>query len=85
VDFEQKTIDFFHKDMPFYDGKAALRNASETAKTIKSIKQIFNEEDWAKFLEYEDFEDLRKEIVMKMINDGMSFGEARREFIKFKI
>jgi hypothetical protein len=82
VDFEQKTIDFFHKDMPFYDGKAALRNASETAKTIKSIKQIFYEDDWAKYLEYEDLEGLRREIVTKMIYDGMSFGEARRNLLK---
>jgi len=36
-------------------------------------------------LEYEDLEGLRREIVTKMIYDGMSFGEARREFIKFKI
>ncbi len=82
VDFEQKTIDFFHKDMPFYDGKAALRNARETAKTIKTIKQILNEEDWAKYLEYEDLEVLRKEIVRKIIYDGMSFGDARRWFIQ---
>lgn len=67
VDFEQKTIDFFHKDMPFYDGKAALRNASETAKTIKNIKQILNEEDWAKYLKYEDLEGLRKTIISNLI------------------
>lgn len=85
VDFEQKTIDFFHKDMPFYDGKTVLRNASETAKTIKTIKQILNEEDWAKYLEYKDLEGLRKEIVTKMIYDRMSFGEVRREFIKEKV
>ncbi|WP_396149323.1 hypothetical protein [Flavobacterium sp.] len=82
VDSEQKTIDFFHKDMPFYDGKAALRNASETAKTIKSIKQILNEDDWAKYLEYEDLEGLRNDVVKKMIYDGMSFGEARRNLLK---
>lgn len=81
VDFEQKTVDFFHKEMPFYDGKAALRNASETAKTIKRIKQVLNEEDWAKYLEYEDLEVLRKEIVMKIVWDGISFREARIAFI----
>ena len=81
INFDKKTVDFFHKDMPFYDGKAALRNASETAITFKIIKQILNEEDWAKYLEYDDLEGLRKEIVTKMIYDGMCFGEVRREYI----
>ena len=80
VDFEQKTIDFFHKDMPFYEGKATLRNASETAKTIKTIKQILNEEDWAKYLEYEDLEDLRREIVEKVINSSLSLNEIKRNY-----
>ena len=80
VDFEQKTIDFFHKDMPFYDGKVTLRNASETAKTIKTIKQILNEEDWAKYLEYEDLEDLRREIVEKVINSSLSLNEIKRNY-----
>ncbi|MBA4153474.1 MAG: hypothetical protein C0512_03905 [Flavobacterium sp.] len=82
VDFDKNTVDFFHKEMPFYDGKAVLRNASETAKTIRIIKQVLNEEDWAKYLEYEDLEGLREEVVMKMVYDGMSFGDARRNLIK---
>jgi hypothetical protein len=80
VDFEQKTIDFFHKDMPFYDGKAVLRNASETAKTIKTIKQILNEEDWAKYLEYEDLEGLRRGVIEKFINSNLSLNEIKREY-----
>ncbi|RXR32586.1 hypothetical protein EQG68_07100 [Flavobacterium piscinae] len=80
VDFEQKTIDFFHKDMPFYDGKAFLRNASETAKTIKIIKQILNEEDWAKYLEYEDLESLRRGVIEKFINSNLSLNEIKREY-----
>jgi len=32
-------------------------------------------------LKYENLEGLRKEIVMKMIYDGMSFGDAKRENI----
>ena len=80
VDFEQKTIDFFHKDMPFYDGKAVLRNASETAKTIKTIKQILNEEDWAKYLEYEDLEGLRRGVIEKFMNSNLSLNEIKREY-----
>lgn len=80
VDFEQKSVDFYHKDMPLYDGKAILRNANETAKTIKSIKMVLNEEDWAKYLVYEDLEELRREMVIKMIYDGMNFAELRKNF-----
>jgi len=82
INFDKKIVDFFHKEIPFYDNKATLRNASETTKTIKIIKQVLNEEDWAKYLEYEDLEGLREDFVMKMVYDGMSFGEARRNLIK---
>lgn len=67
VNWEQKTTDFFHKDMPFYDGKATLRNTSETAKTLKKIKLILNDDSWAKYLDYEDLEELRIEKVKKLI------------------
>lgn len=67
VNWEQKTADFFHKDMPFYDGKATLRNASETAKTLKKINLILNDDSWAKYLDYEDLEELRRETVKKLI------------------
>lgn len=80
VDFEQKTVDFFHKDMPFYDGKAVLRNAAETAKTIKTIKQILNEEDWAKYLEYKDLEELMIGVIEKILNSNLSLNEIKREY-----
>lgn len=67
VDWEHKIADFFHKDMAFFDGKATLRNASETAKILKKIKLIFHEDTWAKYLEYEDLEELRRETVKKII------------------
>lgn len=67
VNWEQKTADFFHKDMPFYDGKATLRNASETAKTLKKIKLILNEDTWAKYLNYENLEELRKNLILGLI------------------
>ncbi|MFY7743050.1 MAG: hypothetical protein ACOVQR_10405 [Flavobacterium sp.] len=69
VNWEQKTTDFFHKDMPFYDGKATLRNASETAKILKKIKLILNDDSWAKYLDYEDLEELRIEKVKKLIQN----------------
>ena len=81
VDFEQKTVEFFHKDMPLYDGKAVFRNASETAKTIKTIKQILIEDDWAKYLKFDDLEVLRKEMIELIIYKGKSFMEAKKDFL----
>ena len=81
VDFEQKTVEFFHKDMPLYDGKALLRNASETAKTIKTIKQILIEDDWAKYLKFYDLELLRKEMIELIIYKGKNFMEAKKDFL----
>lgn len=83
VDFEQKSVDFYHKDMLLYDGKAILRNATETAKTIKSIKQIINEEDWAKYLVYEDLEELRTGVVEKLVFSSESFGEIKKLYFRF--
>ena len=80
VDFEQKSVDFYHKNMPLYDGKAILRNATETAKTIKSIKQVLNEEDWAKYLVYEDLEELRMEIVEQLVHSNLNFNEIKKTF-----
>ena len=78
VDFENKTVDYFHKEMPLYDGKATLRNAAETAKTIKNIKQVLNEEDWAKYLVYQDLEDLRREVVEKLVNSDKTFTQIKK-------
>jgi hypothetical protein len=80
VDFEQKSVDFYHKNMPLYDGKAILRNAAETAKTIKNIKQVLNEEDWAKYLVYEDLEELRMEIVEQLVHSNLNFNEIKKTF-----
>ncbi len=81
INFDKKTVDFFHKNMPFYDGKAALRNASETAITFKIIKQILNEEDWAKYLVYEDLDELRKEICFQLQFTTSSINEIKRKYI----
>ena len=81
VDFENKTVDYFHKEMPFYDGKAVLRNTSETTKTIKNIKQVLNEEDWAKYLVYEDLEVFRREIAEQLVNTKVDFLTIKKKYL----
>ena len=80
VNFETQEVNFYHKLVPGYDGKLASRNASETAKTIKIIKQIFNETDWAKYLKYDDIEVLRKEIISELLLSEKGFLEIKRNY-----
>jgi hypothetical protein len=66
--------------MPLHDGKAILRNANETAKTIKSIKMVLNEEDWAKYLVYEDLEELRRDVVKQLVNLDVGFATIKKMY-----
>lgn len=80
VNFETQEVKFYHKLVSDYDGKLALRNAAETAKTIKNIKQILTETEWAKYLNYTDIVILRKEIIHELISYEKSFLEIKRKF-----
>ena len=81
VNFETKEATFQHKNNPNYDGKAVLRNASETAKVIRQIKEILESDTWAKYLDFDDLEQLRKEIILKLIQTSTSFGEIKRSLL----
>ena len=79
--FETKEVTFQHKNNPKYDKKAVLRNASETAKVIRQIKEILESDAWAKYLDYDDLEVLRKEICLKLIKIPISFAEIKRSLL----
>lgn len=81
VKFDTKEVNFQHKNNPNYDEKAVLRNASETAKVIRQIKEILESDTWAKYLDYEDLEVLRKEIITKLIQTSTSFAEIKRSLL----
>lgn len=81
VNFETKEATFQHKNNPNYDGKAVLRNASETAKVIRQIKEILESDTWAKYLDYENLEVLRNEIITKLIQTSTSFAEIKRSLL----
>jgi hypothetical protein len=80
VDLVLKDVNFHHKLSPDYEPKYVLRNASETAKTIKTIKEILTETAWAKHLTYDSIENLRKEIVHKLITTKTSFLDLKKQF-----
>ena len=81
VDFETSAINFYHKLSLENQEKVILRNAKETAKTIRTIKEVLTETDWAKHLKYEDFETLRKEIVTELVTTAKSFLEIKISYL----
>jgi hypothetical protein len=81
VNFETKEVTFQHKYNPNYEEKAVLRNASETAKVIRQIKEILESDAWAKYLDYENLEVLRNEIITKLIQTSTSFAEIKRSLL----
>ncbi len=79
VNFDTKEATFQHKNNPNYDGKAVLRNASETAKVIRQIKEILETYTWAKYLDFDHLEELRKEIILKLINTSMTLQTLKKD------
>lgn len=81
VNFDTSEVNFQHKNNPKYNGKAVLRNASETAKVIRQIKEILESDAWAKYLDFDDLEQLRREIIRKLIQTSTSFAEIKRSLL----
>ncbi|WP_242610722.1 hypothetical protein [Aquimarina brevivitae] len=81
VDFEDKKVSYMHKDNPAYDGVAVLRTADATRKLIKQIKNLLETYKWAKYYEYEDLEEFRKEVITKLITTNITLNELRRELV----
>ena len=79
VNFDTKEVTFQHKNNPNYDEKAVLRNASETAKIIRQIKEILESDTWAKYLDYNDLEELRSDIIQKLITTNIPLQTIKKE------
>ena len=81
VDFESQDVNFYHKLSADNQEKVILRNSKETAKTIQTIKKVLAETDWAKYLQYDNLEELRKEIVNELVNSEKSFLEVKKAYL----
>ncbi|WP_293893285.1 hypothetical protein [Flavobacterium sp.] len=81
VDFESGEVNFHHKQSLEDQEKVVFRNAKETAKTIQIIKQVLTEYNWAKYLQYDNLEVLRKEIVNELMNSEKSFLEIKKQYL----
>ncbi len=81
VDFDQKTATFHHKESDHYSNAKVLRTATETAKAIKQIRLLLLEDSWAKYLKPITIDELRKEIILQLIQTNQSFNEIRRNYL----
>ena len=80
VNNETKEVNFYHKETSETYENLVFRNAKETAKTIKTIKQVLTETDWTKYLNFNDLDILRKEVVNELESTNKSFLEIKRKF-----
>ncbi|WP_291133009.1 hypothetical protein [Flavobacterium sp. UBA7682] len=81
VNRETKEVNFYHKLSADDNEKVVLRNAKDTAKTIRTIKEVLTQDDWAKYLQYEDLETLRSEIVTELVNTSKTFLEVKKTYL----
>jgi hypothetical protein len=80
VNSKTKEVNFYHKETSEIYENLIFRNAKETAKTVKTIKQVLTETDWTKYLNYSDLDILRKEVVNELVSTNKSFLEIKRKF-----
>ncbi len=79
ANYSKGTVNYQHKNNPNYDKKAILRTSFETTKKIKQIRNLFTLTSWAKYFEYDDLDDLRKQIINQLIFSDKTLEEIKRE------
>jgi hypothetical protein len=79
ADFDKNTVNYEHKKNPDYDQKAVLRTSFETTKRIKQIRNLQQLTSWAKYFDYDDIGELRKQIINELIYTEKSLDEIKRE------
>lgn len=82
IDYVHKKAAFHHKKSNLWEEKYCLRNANETAKTIKIIHQVLTEENWSKYLQYDDLEQLRIEVCTYLQCSNLSFIQIKNKYLK---
>lgn len=76
VDYDNQKVHYQHKNSKAYNSKYFLRTASETEKIIKKIRQLFENDAWAKHYDAEPNE-LRKRIIDQLITSNKSISEIK--------
>jgi hypothetical protein len=81
VNLPAKEVSFEHAQNKNYSGKEVLRNASDTTKRIQIITEIYREDSWAKYLNYQDYNKLQIEVIEKLINQNKTWLEIKKEYL----
>ena len=77
INLEKNEVHFNHKNNPNYTNQI-LRNASETAKRCKEIKDVLQGNAWSKHLVFDDFEEIRRKMLLELNNTNESFVNLRK-------
>lgn len=77
VDLDEQLAYYQHKDSSFFDENVVLRNASETTKRLKQIRNLWATTTWAKHFEVDDVDFLRKAIIEKLITTNQSLQQIK--------
>jgi hypothetical protein len=80
ANYEKRTVNYQHRNNPDYDKKAILRTSFDTAKKIKQIRNLFELTSWAKYFDYDDIDELRKEIIEELIFTNKTLEEIKRQY-----
>ena len=73
-------VNYFHKNGSNYTNQI-LRTSGETTKLIKQIRNLLDDTAWVKHLKSDNVEELRKQIIDRLLHSNQSFQEIRRDFL----
>lgn len=79
VNFQDKSANYFHKNYSLDNENTVLRTASETTKTLKIIRNLFENDAWAKHFQNTNPEELRVKIINKLITTNETLQQIKSE------
>ncbi|UPT70517.1 MAG: hypothetical protein M0D53_15780 [Flavobacterium sp. JAD_PAG50586_2] len=82
ADVATQEVNFYHKQSVEDQKDIVFRNAKETAKTIRTIKEVLTETNWAKYLNYQDIDVLRKDVVNELVTTNKTFIEIKKGYLQ---
>jgi hypothetical protein len=77
INEKKNEVHFNHKNHPNY-AHQIVRNASDTAKRIKEIKNVLQTTSWAKHLILDDFEEVKRKMLTELSNTNESFVNLKK-------
>lgn len=81
INFVTNEVNFYHKLTLENNEESILRNAKETSKIIRTIKEILTDNSWAKHIKYQDLVVLRNEIILELIKTKKTIIEIKRKYL----